>query len=163
LKFLFLVKIDDGGANDWKKVFRYGGGMLLLSGSVTTIVLALKQSKALDEIQSKINDNSVVPWRADDNRTNVSGTQQTVPNTHNTVNNHQSVGPITNTSRQQTVPSTINGSFQPYQQPYVPTYSQNSGVQPNQQSAPGYTTRNDGFNPPQQQTMVVQHMSMYEL
>ncbi|XP_060607243.1 uncharacterized protein LOC132759482 [Ruditapes philippinarum] len=153
------LKIDD-----WKRGFRYGGGMLLLSGSVTTIVLALKQSKALDEIQSKINGNSVVPLRADGNRTNVPGTQQTGPSTltHNTVNKQPSVGPITNTSRQQTVPSTFNGSFQPYRQSNVPTSSQNSGVQPYRQSTQGYANQNGGFHPPQQ-TIGVQHISVYDM
>ncbi|XP_053397541.1 uncharacterized protein LOC128556419 [Mercenaria mercenaria] len=54
----------DENEDDWKKLFRYGGGMLLLSSIVTALVLFLKQSKTLDKIQSEIDANTVAPLKS---------------------------------------------------------------------------------------------------
>ena len=159
IRFLFSVEIDDGDDSSWKTVFRYGGGMLLLSTGVTSIVLFLKQSKIIDKIQSHINGNSVVPFRADDSSRNINGDEQSVTNTRNAVNNREynSQEARTDLTTRGNAPSTVSSGFQPYQRSFPPTSNQNSGVQPYTQPTVGYNNQRNGFNP-QQQTMTIQYM-----
>ncbi|XP_053398225.1 uncharacterized protein LOC123553455 [Mercenaria mercenaria] len=158
---------DDEKEDDWKKLFRYGGGMLLLSSIVTALVLYLKQSKTLDEIQSKIDANTVVPLRANGiqqngNRENIRKTQQRpdgvknqkVPRLRNTVvkQEHTVTGSVDSRPYQQPgVPSTApNGGLQPYQQPGVPLARQSGGVHPYQQTGVSSTTLSGGLQSYQQ-------------
>jgi hypothetical protein len=60
--------MDNGDDNDWKKIFRYGGGMLLVSSVVTIAVFVADKIKALDVIHAKIPGNSNVPLRPFNNQ-----------------------------------------------------------------------------------------------